>query len=193
VMDDGFQNPTLAKDLSIVVVDGRRGIGNGKVFPAGPLRAPLAAQLERAQTLLVIGPAAGATDIIARTRALPTFHGRLVPDPAALAVLKDKKVLAFAGIGDPEKFFATLTEAGITVAARHAFSDHHRYSPAEAGELLTRAQRGGLLLVTTEKDVTRLAGEDELTELAAQVRALPVTLVVDEAAALRDLVLKTAG
>ena len=193
VMDDGFQNPALSKNLSIVVVDGRRGIGNGAVLPAGPLRAPLAPQLGRAHALLVIGPPAGAAAIAATARHLPIFHGRLAPDPSALAALQGRNVLAFAGIGDPQKFFTTLVEAGVAVAARQAIPDHHRYGAAEAAALLARAAREGLTLVSTEKDVARLAGEVELQALAAQTRALPVALVIEETAAFRDLVIGAAN
>ena len=109
VMDDGFQNPSLAKDFSVLVVDGRRGIGNGRTIPAGPLRAPLGAQLDRAQALIVVGEGAAASVMDeARKRALPVFGARLAPDAAFIASLAGKRVLAFAGIGDPEKFFATL-------------------------------------------------------------------------------------
>jgi tetraacyldisaccharide 4'-kinase len=192
VMDDGFQNSSLKKDLSIVVVDGRGGIGNGRVFPAGPLRAPLSAQLERAGALLVIGAGAGADAVIAAAPGLPLFHGRLEPDAQGVAALRPHKVLAFAGIGDPEKFFATLSEAGIDVAARQAFADHHRYRGAEADGLIARARREGLTLVTTEKDLARLKGESGLRALAEQARALPVRLVVTEAEAFRRLVLGAA-
>ncbi len=191
VMDDGFQNPSLTKDLSILVVDGRRGIGNGRVLPAGPLRAPLGAQLDRANAVLVIGQHSGADAIVAaaKSRALPLFRGRLVPDRNALAALASSKVLAFAGIGDPEKFFATLEEARIEVRVRRAFPDHHRYQPTEAMELLARAQREGLIVVTTEKDFVRLAGEPDMAALADAARALPVTLVVEQERAFTDLVL----
>jgi tetraacyldisaccharide 4'-kinase len=191
VMDDGFQNPSLAKSLSIVVIDGRRGIGNGRVFPAGPLRAPLDAQLVHAHGVLVIGPTPAAKEVsaAARARSLPVFHGRLEPDRPALAALKERGVLAFAGIGDPGKFFATLTEAGVPVRAQRAFPDHHRYRRVEAAELVERAEREGLVLVTTEKDWVRLAGEDDLAALAAVARPLPVKLAVAEEAAFRELVL----
>lgn len=191
VMDDGFQNPTLKKDLSIVVVDGRRGIGNGKVFPAGPLRAPLNVQLRRAGAVLVIGPGSPGAAVAdaAMSHGLPVFHGRLEPDAQALAALQGQKVLAFAGIGDPEKFFATLSDAGIDVRARSSFSDHHRFRRHEALELIERAERDGLVLVTTEKDLVRLTGQDDLRALAAIARALPVTLAVSEETAFRDLVL----
>ncbi len=193
VMDDGFQNSSLKKDLSLVVVDGRGGIGNGHVFPAGPLRAPVAAQLAHASALLVIGEGAGANAVIAAAPGLQVFHGRLEPDALEVAALRPRKVLAFAGIGDPEKFFGTLTEAGIDVQARQAFADHHRYSGAEASDLIARAQRDGLTLVTTEKDLVRLKGEAGLQALAEQARALPVRLVVTEADAFRRFVLGAAG
>ena len=193
VMDDGFQNPSLKKDLSLVVVDGRSGIGNGRMFPAGPLRAPLAAQLECASALLVIGEPSGAEAVLAAARGLPVFHGHLEPDAQAVTALRPHKALAFAGIGDPEKFFGTLAEAGIDVRARQAFPDHHRYSAAEATDLIAQAEREGLTLVTTEKDLARLKGEPQLETLARQARALPVRLVVTEADAFRQFVLKAAG
>jgi tetraacyldisaccharide 4'-kinase len=195
VMDDGFQNPAVAKDLSIVVVDAVRGIGNGLVFPAGPLRAPLDDQLAHAHALLVIGTGSGGIRVVAaaRGRGLPVFHGRLEPDGAALAPLRGRKVLAFAGIGDPDKFFATLAAAGIQVAARQVFPDHHRFRIDEAREIIARAERELLVPVTTEKDLVRLSGADELAPLAGVVRVLPVALVVDEQAAFRDLLLARTG
>jgi tetraacyldisaccharide 4'-kinase len=191
VMDDGFQNPSLKKDLSILVIDGRRGIGNGCVFPAGPLRAPFADQLSHAQAVLVIGELSGAGAIVSAAKAknLPIFHGRLVADQKALAALASLKVLAFAGIGNPEKFFASLDEAQIDVQARQAFPDHHRYSGDDAKALLARAEREGLTLVTTEKDMARLAGEPTMEDLLKNARSLPVTLVVEQETAFADLLL----
>jgi tetraacyldisaccharide 4'-kinase len=191
VMDDGFQSPGLRKDRSILVVDGRRGVGNGRVFPAGPLRAPLPSQLSHAQAFLVIGSGAAGeqAEAMAQTRGLTVFHGRLVPDAAALAALKGKPVLAFAGIGDPEKFFGMLREAGIDVRAVVAFADHHRYRRSEALDLIGRAEHEGLVIVTTEKDAARLAGQDDVAALLDAARTLPVTLEVAEPAAFRDWVL----
>jgi tetraacyldisaccharide 4'-kinase len=173
------------------VVDAQRGIGNGRVMPAGPLRAPLGVQLARAHAVLLVGAGRGGEPVAqaARDRGLPVFHGRLVPDDATLASLHGAKVLAFAGIGNPDKFFAALAEAGIDVRTRIPFPDHHRFGAAEARELQARAGREGLLLVTTEKDLARMAGEPELAALAATVCALPVSLAVDEADAFRNLVL----
>jgi tetraacyldisaccharide 4'-kinase len=181
VMDDGFQNPSLQKDCALLVVDAARGVGNGRVIPAGPLRAPLAPQLGRADALLVIGAGRNAGTVIARAGAIPVFRGVLVPDPQALALLQAARLSAFAGIGDPQKFFATLTAAGLDVAARHAFPDHHVYSAEEAAALLAQARRAGFTLVTTEKDLARMAGIEALGMLARQARALPVTLVLDDA------------
>ncbi len=131
-------------------------------FPPARCARRSSAQLARADALLVIGAGAGADAVIAAAPGLPVFHGRLEPDAQAVAALRPHKVLAFAGIGDPEKFFATLSEAGIDVAARQAFADHHRYRGAEAAGLIARAGREGLALVTTEKDLARLKGESEV-------------------------------
>lgn len=190
LMDDGLQNASLVKDFTLAVVNGRRGIGNGKVFPAGPLRAPFATQLARADALLVVGEETGARELVAAARALglPVLHGRLVPDASAGAALKGRKVLAFAGIGDPEKFFLTAREAGIAVAQTRTFPDHHRFSAEEAARLIMDAEHDGLALLTTEKDRARMTG-DPLTEtLAARVHVLPVTMTVDETDDLRELV-----
>jgi tetraacyldisaccharide 4'-kinase len=196
VMDDGFQNPSLVKDVSILVVDGRRGIGNGRVIPAGPLRAPLPAQLDRAHALVLVGPVAGAASVgaEARARGLAVFAARLEPDAEFIAALGRRRVLAFAGIGDPQKVFVTLADAGVSVAATRRFADHHRYTPAEARSLCEAADNDGLVLVTTEKDLARLAGDAEMADLAARARALPVKLVFEEEAAFRTLLLeKTAA
>jgi len=193
VMDDGLQNGALVKDFTIAVVDGRRGIGNGCVFPAGPLRAPLRAQMARCDALLVVGDEAAARDVVAaaRARGLPVWHGRLRPDLVAVADLHGRKVLAFAGIGDPDKFFATVGEAGIDIAQRMAFPDHHRFTAEEAAELIMEAEHRGLSLITTEKDRARMAG-DPLTEtLARRTHVLPVTMVIEEAEEMRMLVLET--
>lgn len=190
VMDDGFQNPSLAKDLSVLVIDGRRGVGNARVIPGGPLRAPLAAQLKRADAIVLVGAVGEATSPIvtaARARGLPLFRARLAPDPGVVASLAGCRVLAFAGIGDPEKMFATLADAGITVTRTRSFADHHRYTQAEALSLCAQADAEGLVLVTTAKDMARLQGDAALADLAACARALPVTLVLDEEAEFRKL------
>ena len=181
VMDDGFQNPSLHKDFSVLVVDGRRGIGNGRVVPAGPLRAPLMAQLGARRCAgggrTLAGRGAGVT-AVARARGVPVFDASLAPDAAAVAALAGARVLAFAGIGDPQKLFATLAVAGIAVAATRSFPDHHRYTPAQAGMLCALADREALTLVTTEKDLVRMQGDTGVAALAVRARALPVTLML---------------
>jgi tetraacyldisaccharide 4'-kinase len=187
VMDDGLQNATLAKDLTIAVIDGQRGIGNACVFPAGPLRAPLVTQLAHTDALLVVGDAA--FDVAALAGERPVFHARLTPVPEAVTALSGRKVLAFAGIGDPGRFFRTVEEAGIKVMQRRAFDDHHRFNAEEAAELVMTAELEGLTLLTTTKDHARMTGNPALAALAVRTQVLPVTMQVDEAEALRKLVL----
>ena len=191
VMDDGLQNPSLQKDFTLAVIDGTRGIGNACVFPAGPLRAPLRAQLARTDALLVMGDPGGARDVVAlaEKRGLPVLHGRLIPDHGAVEVLKGRKVLAFAGIGNPEKFFRSAADAGIAVTQRQAFPDHHRFTAEEAAKLEMDADSEGLALLTTEKDRARMTGDPALHALATQVHVLPVTLELDEPEMLGKLVM----
>ena len=178
VMDDGFQNPSLAKDLSILVIDGTRGIGNGHVIPSGPLRAPFHSQLDHAQLLLILGEITGASPVViaAGRREFPLVRAALEPDREVIASLRGKRVLAFAGIGHPEKFFATLAAAGIEAPIRRAFPDHHHYRTGEAAALISEAANNNLELVTTEKDLVRLQGDPSLAQLAAHARAVPVSL-----------------
>jgi tetraacyldisaccharide 4'-kinase len=193
-MDDGLQNPSLHKDLAIAVVDGRRGFGNARVFPSGPLRAPLAAQFAKVHALLVVGKGTGASAIIDVARAYdrPVLHARLEPAPEALKVLVRRKALAFAGIGDPEKFFMTLASAGIEAKIEESFADHHPYSEDEAARILARCEAERLVPVTTEKDVARLTGQDGARgRLAAAAKAVPVSLVPDDPETLRKFLRET--
>ncbi|MFG1345848.1 tetraacyldisaccharide 4'-kinase [Xanthobacter autotrophicus DSM 431] len=180
VMDDGFQNPSLHKDASLLVVDAAVGVGNGCVTPAGPLRAPLAPQLARADAVLLVGEGA-AGDAIATAAAAAgrtVLRGTLVPDPVAVEALRGARLLAFAGIGRPDKVFATLRAQGLEVAEARAFPDHHPYAPAEIETLAREAAQRGFKLVTTEKDLARLTGP-AFAGLRGQIAALPVTLRLD--------------
>jgi tetraacyldisaccharide 4'-kinase len=190
VMDDGLQNPSLHKDLSIAVVDGRRGVGNGHVFPAGPLRARLSTQLAQVHAILVVGAGNGVRQVeaFARTYGLPLLHTRLEPASDVARSIGARKAFAFAGIGDPGKFYLTLSEAGIDATARQSFADHHPYSEDEAASILARCEAEQLVPVTTEKDIARLAGEDGARgRLAAAACAVPVTLVPDDPSMLEKL------
>jgi tetraacyldisaccharide 4'-kinase len=155
------------------------------------LRAPLEIQLEQAQALIAVGEIAAAAGVLAKAeaRGTPVFRGRLEPNAQALATLAGQDVLAFAGIADPQKFFATLTACGIRIGLCRPFADHHRYSAKEAARLLAEADRHGLVPVTTEKDLVRIAGDPRIAALAARAQAVPVELVLDREAAFQRLVL----
>lgn len=155
IMDDGFQNPRLAKSWSALVVDAAVGLGNGRVTPAGPMRAPFAAHAARADALVLVDAGEGLRAPVPAPAHLPIFRARLVPQ--APVPLDGTAVVAFAGIGRPEKFFASLAALGAVVVDRHAFADHHVYREAEARRLLAAAH-GGVRLATTGKDAVRLAG-----------------------------------
>jgi len=178
VMDDGLQNPGLAKDLSLLVVDGASGFGNGRVMPAGPLREPVGAAAARAAAAVLIGEdVSGAR--IALPPALPVLCARLVQEVGDLV---GRRVFAFAGIGLPDRFFAGLREAGLVLAETQAFADHHPYTPDEVSRLLARADRLQALAVTTPKDAVRLP-----PGLARRVRAVGVHLLWEDPAALDAL------
>jgi tetraacyldisaccharide 4'-kinase len=187
LMDDGFQNPSILKDASLIVIDSARGLGNGKVFPAGPLRAPLKAQLARTDALVLIGDGHAADDVAAELakRNKPVLRARLKPDATAVALLFGKPVLAFAGIGDPERFFRTLHASGIEVARTRPFADHHMFSQAELAELAAEAAREQLTLVTTEKDLARLRGSEGVPE---GIVPFAVRLEFDDPAKLKQLI-----
>jgi tetraacyldisaccharide 4'-kinase len=187
LMDDGFQNPSIAKDASLIVIDGERGLGNGKVFPAGPLRASLSPQLDRTDALIVIGDgsAADKTAAAIAARGKPVLRGHLEPDAASVGELAGKRVLAFAGIGDPLRFFRTLRGSGTEVVRERAFADHHRFSKNEIEALVAEAKREALTLVTTEKDLARLRDGAAVPAWARDIAAFPVTLELEDAATLR--------
>jgi tetraacyldisaccharide 4'-kinase len=184
LMDDGFQNPAIAKDASLIVIDANRGLGNGCLFTAGPLRAPLDLQLARTDALIVIGDGAAADAVAAgiAARGKPVLSAHLKPTDAAVAALAARRVLAFAGIGDPGRFFRTLRAGGIELVRERAFADHHPYAQGEIEALIAEASRDALTLVTTEKDLARLGSQ------ANNIVPFAVTLEFDDAVALRKFV-----
>jgi tetraacyldisaccharide 4'-kinase len=190
VMDDGFQNPAIAKDASLIVIDAHRGLGNSWVFPAGPLRAPLPPQIERTDALIVVGEGDAAEAVSAKIAAQdkPVLTARLKADDAALSSLRGQRVLAFAGIGDPERFFRTLRSNGVEVAGQRAFADHHPFTQGEVEALVAEAKREALKLVTTEKDLARLGAGGQLPPWAQGIVAFPVKLEFDSAINLRRFV-----
>jgi tetraacyldisaccharide 4'-kinase len=187
LMDDGFQNPSVAKDCSLIVIDGERGLGNGRVLPAGPLRAPLKPQLARTDGLVVVGDGAAGSEVAAAVSARGgrVFAAHLQPDEESVAALRGKRLLAFAGIGDPARFFRTLRASGLEVALERAFADHHVFSESDLDALLADARRDQLTLVTTEKDLARLRGGAEPPAFGSEIAGFAVTLEFADAAGLR--------
>ena len=185
VMDDGLQNPGLVKDVSLLVIDGGFGFGNGRVLPAGPLREPVAVAASRCAAAVLIGPDRHAARA-ALPPGLPVLRARLAPGPEA-AGLRGTRVLAFAGIARPEKFFASLDELGAVVVARDSFPDHHAFAPRSLVRLLDRAARLGAVAVTTAKDAVRLP-----PDVRAAVRVLGVRLVWEDPGAVDRLLAQMA-
>jgi tetraacyldisaccharide 4'-kinase len=177
VMDDGLQNPTLVKSLRIVVIDGETGFGNGRVLPAGPLRVPVAQGLAEADLFVLMGEDRVQLAGILSAHA-PLVRARLRAANAAQG-LRGRRVVAFAGIGRPEKFFATLQALGAEVIETAAFADHHRYRDAEIERLAARARAVEAQLVTTAKDHVRLP-----RALRAGIAFVPVHAVFDDPAPL---------
>jgi tetraacyldisaccharide 4'-kinase len=175
VLDDGLQNPALRKDWSLCVVDSDAGIGNGRCLPAGPLRAPLDAQFARVNAVLLLGEGARGEAIAERAAHFnkPVMRGRLVIPADEAQRLKGVRVYAFAGIGRPEKFFASLLDIGAKVVGAVPFADHYAFERSDILRLQRAAQEQGALLVTTEKDYVRLKPAEAFID-----PALPVPLAV---------------
>ncbi|MDG6095232.1 tetraacyldisaccharide 4'-kinase [Acetobacter sp. AN02] len=165
VMDDGLQNPSLEKDLSLIVVDGATGFGNGRVLPAGPLRLPLSVGLKQGDAMIIMGEG----DAVEHGT-MPVLKAGLSNEEHA-ELLKGQTVIAFAGIGRPEKFFTSLRQAGIIPLECIAFPDHHVWTRQDLDRLTARAARSGARLLTTEKDAVRLP-----PEFRKNITAIPVTL-----------------
>jgi len=184
IMDDGLQNPAIAKDLTIALIDRARGLGNGRVIPAGPLRAPIAFQLAHTGVIVINGTTgSGASADLARLPAaarIPTLSA--APQPRdATAWLSDAPVIAFAGIANPGRFFTMLERAGAKIVERRAFADHETLSNAEADSLLKSADAARATLVTTEKDYVRLRGLDGArVELFGRVEPVAIQLAMSE-------------
>jgi tetraacyldisaccharide 4'-kinase len=175
-MDDGFQNPSLIKDLALVAVDAGAGIGNGRVLPAGPLRAPLASQMQRAGAVVWIGD--DETALGGLPKDVPILRAGIVAAEDS-AWLRSGPILAYCGIGRPGKFFATLHELGAQIADAVPFPDHHTFTEDDARDLTGKAARLGALLVTTEKDWVRIdAAHPALAKLKTESRTLPIKLAV---------------
>jgi tetraacyldisaccharide 4'-kinase len=181
ILDDGLHGRRLDPDLAILVVDADYGAGDGYCPPAGPLRAPLAAQLAAADVVITIGEGEGLRETLSK----PALPARLAPEPAVAARIAGARVFAFAGIGRPAKFAKTLDEIGADVAGFRWFPDHHCYSPRELAALALEAKRLRAVLVTTEKDAARIGPNPD--GLAADREILPITLLFERPAEMKSL------
>lgn len=190
IMDDGLQNPSINKDLAIALIDGKRGFGNGRVIPAGPLRASLGCQLQCISAVVInqgSGPnssqpksASIAADLRQREFEGPIM-GASVTASDKLATLSGKRVLAFAGIGHPQRFFETVRSLGAELVGERVFADHHVVTRSEAVGLVQSAETQGLTLVTTEKDWVRLSDQDPVVQkLKSATQVVPITLKMSE-------------
>lgn len=175
IMDDGFQSARIHIDYALIVIDSNRGLGNGHIIPGGPMRAPLLDQLRFADAVLKMGEGDGADAVVrmASRANKPVFEAALQPRPDESVV--GRRFLAFAGIGDPGKFFETVRQMGGLLERSRPFPDHHVYTAEDFAELTELAEKEGLTLVTTAKDAVRLRhGTAEATEFLAKLHIVEV-------------------
>jgi tetraacyldisaccharide 4'-kinase len=194
ILDDGLQNPSVSKDFTLAVVDGSVGFGNGLCVPAGPLRAPMAAQWPAIDAVLLIGEgeAGEAVMRLAHEAGKPVFTGRLAPEAGVAAMLVGQPVLALAGIGRPAKFVESLERAGARVMETAFFADHHPYSRQDVDRVAARASHMRLGVVTTQKDAVRL-GPVWREEHHGPLIVLPVELRLDQPDYLMAMIAASCG
>ena len=179
IMDDGFQNPTLAKTLSILSLDSAVGLGNERIFPAGPLRAPLNFQLAAADAIIITGSSKNQLKETLKTKHnfnKPIFSGEVKPN-TDIDWVREKPILAYAGIARPEKLFKSLEQVGGQVIRRTPFPDHYQFKAKDAEQLIKLAIKDDLQLITTEKDMVRInaANHHQLRALKRMSQAFPVS------------------
>ena len=192
IMDDGFQSARLLVDYALIVVDSLRGIGNGWVVPSGPVRAPIGIQMRQLDAILKVGKGDAADQFVrkASRSGKPVLVANVMPQAAG--ELSGVSVLAYAGIADPQKFYRTLADLGCVIADRQDFPDHHHLADDEIADLLSRAEKQGLQLVTTAKDSIRLAGSHgQAAELSKRSKTVEIDMIFDDPKA-PDLIIDRA-
>ncbi|EJF90778.1 tetraacyldisaccharide 4'-kinase [Bartonella tamiae] len=179
IMDDGFQSRRIFIDYALLVVDGIRGFGNGAVFPAGPLRAPLKSQLNYTDSIVTLTNEKNTLSepLLDPKILIPLYQARL--KPSATASVENQNFLAFAGIGNPEKFFRSIEELGGHIIQKHVFADHHFYTQVEIDRLSHLATKNNLLLATTLKDYMRLKGKRVYEDLQSMI-IFDISVVFDD-------------
>lgn len=199
VMDDGLQNPSVAKTLSLAVVDANRGLGNGAVIPAGPLRAAMSVQAPLADAVILNGTATAErmSAVLATLNGFrgPVFHAHVAPAERS-DLIAGERLVAFAGIANPERFFALASASGATLADRIVFRDHHDFTAADVDRLIAAADRHGAKLITTEKDAVRMRGMGEAgARILARTRVLAIEMqfAADDEARLKALLIERLG
>jgi tetraacyldisaccharide 4'-kinase len=184
IMDDGFQSRTIAIDHAIIAVDARRGIGNGYVMPSGPLRAPLSVQMPFADQVVVVGEGEGGDAVVRIASRAGKPVARALLKPGNIGKVKGQNVMAFAGIADPEKFYATLRSIGANIVKTRSFPDHHAFAESELKSLMDDA--GDLLLVTTEKDAVRISGLSGFqAQFLDRLITVPVQIILSDDAVMK--------
>lgn len=179
IMDDGLQNPSLLKDMTILVVDGTYGFGNGFVMPAGPCREPVTKSMQKADVILLMGEQKNDRLASYLRNRKPIFNARM----KASDDLTDKRLHPFAGIAHPDKFFGTVVEQGAQVIRTSRFDDHHAFTQRDLDRLMREAAEDNAELITTEKDAVRLP-----ESFRSSVRILPVSLQCDQQEQLLELI-----
>lgn len=186
IMDDGFQNPRLHKDVSLLVVDGHYGFGNERVIPAGPLREPIEAAMERASAVIMVGDdKQGVTRYVPPQ--VPVLQSQVKPVSSA-EFLRGKQVVAFCGIARPRKFYRTLQELGCIVVHHVSYADHYAFTPGDLEFLRAKAKETASVLVTTEKDYVRLPDD-----MRVEVTVVPIEVAFDDNESLLKVVLEDAA
>lgn len=185
IMDDGFQNTAVHKDLSFLVVDGGYGVGNGRIIPAGPLREPFKEAADRADGVIVVG--SGEDIGFLQKYNVPKFNAKIVPHALQLELIGGK-VVAFAGIGRPTKFFDSLRDAGADVVEAIGFPDHHVFSQDDIMGLVEKAAQQDAALVTTRKDYVRLSDDARM-----MTTVFDIDLVFEKPQSLQNLLIKKLG